>query len=331
MFDKETEKIIKAKKFKKRAKNTKLAVALSSVFGFLFTYVIYSEIGDGDGFTRDEAYEIKNVAIKVNVDDNYTSKILNGSVDLLIYGDDKKVANMKDKNKVPEIVVNLKGKDAGEYEVEPVVKDDLIGVNYEFSPSLLDVEVIEAIPEKYLVLEHGFGVANEGYYVEKIVANEEAVLLVTEETKLEIGNIIAELDVTGVSESGVYPANIIVLDKRGKVLDIPLETEQIQVTVTYSELTWKTITKDIATLTEEISVLESELETQKAELEITEDVLRRTDLQKEIDFRTTRLAEKNATLAEKEQSLIGLKEKQETEKKDSSKKSVLNGGLVSEE
>lgn len=333
-----TKENVKQERLKKRKKawrklkrlrlrrNGILPYTVTAVIALGLAYVAYSNVSLEDGYDVDEAYVIQNVAMQVKTDSGYESKILTPSTTLTIYGDDKKVRKLKKAGIVPEIVLNAEGKKEGTYDFKPEVVDELINVNYHFSPSNVDVQVIQAERRQYDVLERFYGVAAEGYYIERMIADEQATLLLTADEMLEVGYVVADLDASQVTESGEYLADVVVLDKRGNRLDIPVVTDKVRVQVTYSTLPWYQRQQDVEALKKEIATLEEELTDRRKKLPNVSDLLQRTDLQKEIEFREKRLPMKKQELAEKEQGLSQAKENEEGLKQSQKQEALLKGG-----
>lgn len=314
----------------KLKQNGVLPFIVTSCITLSLAYVAYNNALIQDGYDVEEAYVIQNVAMYVETDKGYESKILTPSATLTIYGDDEKVRKLKKANIIPEVELKATGKEEGVYEIKPQVKDTLIDVHYQFSPATVDVQVLQAERRPFEVMERYYGVAQTGYYIERIIADEQAMLLLTEDEMLEVGYVVADLDASTVTESGTYQADVVVLDKRGNLLDVPIETEKINVQVTFSMLNWYQRQQDINALKEEISTLETELAERRAKLPTVTDLLQRTDLEKEIQFREKRLPIKKQELLDKETGLSQAKENEESLKQAQKQQALLSGGSFKE-
>lgn len=318
-------------KKRKKLKIKPPAVALTLVFVGILAYGVYSGL-DTSGMKEDEVYKLTDIAINVEVDKGYGSKVLTNSPVLIIHGDKKKVKKMKKAETIPEVTINMKRKKSGEYVGVPKVDGKLFNVQYTFQPAEIEVAVLDATEIKFLVNEREYGLTGEGMHVAKVLADTKANLLITAEQERSIGQVIAEVNVDGMLESAEVMATVLVLDKRGNIMpDIDRVTEEIPVYVEVEKLGWLQTEQDIANLEEEIATLVVELAEQKA-LDVGEqDVLKKADLRKEIDFREKRLITKKAEVVDKKSGLAELKELQESKKVKEEKKSLLDGGKVEDD
>lgn len=308
----------------------KTSIGLTLLFVTILAVGVYSGL-DTDGMSEDEVYKLTDIAMDVQVDSGYSGRVLTASPELIIHGDKRKVKKLKKAGTVPEVKINMKRKKPGEYEAVPSVEGKLFQVNYTFKPEKVAVAVLEARELKYLVLEREFGLVGEGMHVTSVMADEEAVLSVTEEQDRRIGNIIAEVDVEGMKESGDARAVIHVLDKRGDFMeDVEKMTKDISVFVTLEKLGWLQTKEDITALEKEIEKYRVELEEKKAQDVGEMDVLKRADLVKEIDFREKRIAKKSLELKEKKSGFAEMKKAQEDKKLKEVNKSIVDGGKVEE-
>lgn len=312
-------------------KKYKSAIGLTLIFVTFLAIGVYSGL-DTDGLDEDEVYKLTDIAMNVEVDKGYSGKVLTDSPVLIIHGDKKKVKKMKKAQTIPTVTINLKRKSPGEYVAVPKVEGKLFQVNYSFQPEEMAVAVLEARELKFLALEREFGLVGEGMHVASVVADESAVLMVTEEQERSIGNVIAEVNVEGMMESGDARANIYVLDKRGNLMeDVELVTKDISVFVSVEKLGWLQTQEDIAALEKEIAELKVELADRQAENVGEMDVLKKSDLLKEIDFREKRLVTKSAELTDKKSGFEELKAYQEEKKLKEVKVSILEGGKVEDD
>lgn len=293
-------------------------------------YVVYTEISVSDGFDSEEVYKLNNVAMSVETAKGFEGRVLTVAPTLTVYGEEKLVKQMKAAEIIPDIELNAKKMSEGVYEITPEVKDKKIKVNYSFTPSTMEVQVFKAEREEYDVLERFYGVAKEGYYIERIIAQEKAELLVTGEEALQIGYVVADISTTKITATGMYEADVVVLDKKGQLIDLPLVKPTIKVEVTYSELPWYQRQKDVKLLKEEIKTLERELKERREKLPTLTDVLQRSDLQKEITFRETRLPLKQKELIDKETGLSEAKANEESLKLQQAQKALKDGGTFVE-
>lgn len=289
-------------------------------------FVVYTEVRVDDGFDSEEVYKLNNVAMEIDTEKGFEGRVLTVSPTLTVYGEEKLVKQMKAAEIIPDIELNAKKLSEGVYEITPEVKDKQIKVNYSFTPSTVEVQIFKAEREEYDVLERFYGVATEGYYIERIIAQEKAEILVTGEEALQIGYVVADIPTSKVTATGVYDADVVALDKKGNVLDLPLVKPTIKVEVTYSELPWYQRQKDVTLLKKEISTLERELKERRETLPTLTDVLQRSDLQKEITFRETRLPLKQKELIEKETGLSEAKANEENLKKQQAQQALKDGG-----
>lgn len=295
-------------------KNFGSSVGLAVVFVIVLGLGVYSGL-DKDSLQEDEVYKLSDVAMKVEVGEGYGSKILTSNPVLIVHGDEKKVRKMKKNGEIPEVIIDLKRKKSGEYEGKPKVVGTLFGVHYTFEPEMIDVAVLDAEVKKFAVIEREYGLAGDGRQVGQMLVSGEAELLVTEEQELTIGKVIADVNVEGLTESRDVLSRVIVLDKRGNIMtNVPVVTEEVYISVTIEKMGWLQTKEDIIALTEEITVLEGELAQRLGEEKEVQDVLRKKDLQKEINFREARLEQKHAELVNKEQGLDEQVEVQERQK-----------------
>lgn len=318
---------------KKRKKNFKSAVFLTTLFTSFLAYAVYTSL-DSDGFDEEEVYRINNVAMNVLTDTNFSGRVVSEQPTLTLSGDKNKVKNMKKDNEIPEIILDIKDKNKeGVYEVTPVVKDKKLKVDYTFKPSSMEVKLIESKVEEFNVVERDFGLAKNGYTVGKMVASEKAKLKVTEEDKLLIGNVIVEIDNSLITkENSDVVGKVLVLDKKGKILpDIKIKNAGILTNVTLSKMGWLKVEEDIEAIKKELVTLKSELKEKEALLKKSKDVLRKRDLKKEVKFRKSRIASRTEELKTKESSISVLKKTQEDKKKSDVKLSITDGGEVDAE
>lgn len=318
---------------KKRKKNFKSAVFLTTLFTSFLAYAVYTSL-DSDGFDEEEVYRINNVAMNVLTDTNFSGRVVSEQPTLTLSGDKNKVKNMKKDNEIPEIILDIKDKNKeGVYEVTPVVKDKKLKVDYTFKPSSMEVKLIESKVEEFNVVERDFGLAKNGYTVGKMVASEKVKLKVTEEDKLLIGNVIVEIDNSLITkENSDVVGKVLVLDKKGKILpDIKIKNAGILTNVTLSKMGWLKVEEDIESIKKELVTLKSELKEKEALLKKSKDVLRKRDLKKEVKFRKSRIASRTEELKTKESSISVLKKTQEDKKKSDVKLSITDGGEVDAE
>lgn len=320
----------KSKKHK-RKKNFGTSIILTSVFTLFLGYAVYTSI-DTDGFDEEQVYRLNNVSMDIISKDDFSGKIVTKQPVLTISGDNKKVQKMKENNETPEISLDVSSKNKeGIYTITPKLKEEKINVNYTFKPEKIEVKLIESKLQEFNVVERAYNLATDGYLIEKIVANQKATLKVTDEQKLLIGNVIAEVDASLINKSSSTQAKILVLDKKGAIMkNINIKTTTIPVDVTLSKMGWLKIQEDISNLTKEISTLKSELAQKEKQLKSTKDVLRKKDLKKEINFRKSRIEKRSTELESKKSSISSLKKSQEATKKKDMKASLENGGNLEE-
>lgn len=314
-------------KKRKRKKNRISALSLTAIFTVFLSYAVYTNL-DSDGFDVEQVYRINNVAMNVESSDDFSGKVVSEQPTLTMSGDTKKVKQMKDEKFSPEITLDLKGKTKeGIYKVEPKVKDEKIGVNYTFKPASMEVKLIESKLQQFEVVERDYNLAKEGYTVGEMVAVQKAELKVTDEQKLLIGNVIAEIDASKLTDSTRTKAKVLVLDKKGHIMkDINVVTPTIDVDVNLTKLGWLKIQEDINAISKEIATLKKELAEKQKEIKTVKDVLRKKDLKKEIKFREARIKKRTTELETKKSSIDALKKSQEAKKAKENKKSLENGG-----
>lgn len=293
--------------------------------------IVYTEAQLVDGFDSDEVYKLNDIGMTIIADKGFEGRVLTVAPSLTVYGDDRRVKSMKNAEIIPDVQINAKRKSEGVYELTPVVKDDKFDLNYHFSPSTVEVQILKAEKEQYDVLERHYAIADEGYYIERMIAQEMAEVLVTSEQAMEIGYVVADIDAEVIKKSGIYDADLVILDKRGQILDLPLVKPTIKIEVTYSELPWYQRQKDILALKAEIATLETELAERRERLPKVSDLLQRSDLVKEISFRETRLPIKQKELIEKETGLSEAKANEENLKKSQAQQALKDGGLFVED
>lgn len=320
----------KATKIKRR--NNKKALKLTAVLSVLLAYGVYTSIGN-DGFDVNQVYKIDNVAMNIKANENFTGKIVTATPELIISGDENKVKSLKELGQTPKIELELTDKDEeGVYKVKPKVKDKLIGVNYTFQPSEIEVNLLEQQMKEFDVIERDYGVAIEGYTVGKTVAQEKAKLYVTEDDISRIGQVVVEFDASKVKGSGEVEGNVIVLDKKGEVLPkIEKGNKTIKIAISLDKLGWKRTQEDITKIQDELVTLRGELRDKEKALKVEKDVLRKKDLKKEVKFRKTRIAKREGELKSKQKGLTEIKSSQEGKKEKAERKSILNGGELEQE
>lgn len=305
-------------------------IGLAIVFCGMLAIGVYTGLEEPDE-TDDGVYKLTDIAMKVNVDEGYSGKVLTESPVLIIHGDKKKVKKLKKQKTIPEVVIDMRKKGEGEYVGVPKVVGELFRVNYNFEPKEIEVEVLEATEHKFPVYERDYGLAGEGMKVESLYANDKAVLVITEEQERAIGQVLAEVNVDGLDTSGDYDADVVVLDKRGDIMDVEVLTPTVPVYVTIEPMGWYQTMLDIDVLKDEIGTLEVELAERVEEEKKVQDVLKKSDLRKEIDFRDKRLKQKRQELDEKQEGLSEMKIEQEYKKQEGEKKSVRKGGRIEED
>lgn len=312
-------------------KKKKTSFLLAVMFVTLLAVGVYTGI-EPDSLEDDEVYKLTDISMNVQVEDGYSGKVLTNSPVLVIHGDKKKVKKLKKAQDIPEVVINMKKKRPGEYVGVPEVKGKLFNVTYSFQPSEISVAVLNAKELKFPAFERYVGLAGEGKFVSSIMVDEDAVLLVTDEQNRAIGNVVAEVDVGGMTESGDADGTVYVLDKRGNVMeDVDILTKKVAVYVTLEKLGWLKTQEDINALQDEITTLEKELKDKVALNTGEMDVLVKSDLEKEIDFRQKRLKTKKDEIAKKKDGFVELKASQEEKKKKEVNKSIEEGGKVTQE
>lgn len=313
----------------KKKKNRNTAIGLTFIFTSLLAYAVYTNI-DNDGFDENQVYKINNVAMNINSSDNFSGRLVTEEPTLIMSGDVNKVKKMKEIEFIPEINLDIEDENKeGIYTVTPKVSDKKIGVNYTFKPSKMEIKLIESKIQDFNVVERSYGLAKEGYLVGEMVSLDKAKLKITEEEKLLIGNVIAEIDGSKISNSSTVKAKVLVLDKKGQIMpDIEVKTPEINVDVTLSKMGWLKIQEDIIAIEKELVTLKSELKEKESEIKTVKDVLRKKDLRKEIQFRKTRIKNKTSELEKKKSSIDELKKTQESKKVIDVQKSLENGGTL---
>lgn len=311
----------------KKKKNRRTAIGLTFIFTSLLAYAVYTNI-DNDGFDENQVYKINNVAMTIKSSDNFSGRLVTEEPTLIMSGDVEKVKKMKEMEIIPEISLDVESENKeGIYTIKPKVSNEKIGVNYTFKPSTMEVKLIESKVQDFNVIERSYGLAKEGYNIGEMISLDKAKLKITEEEKLLIGNVIAEIDGSKVSNSSTVKAKVLVLDKKGNIMpDIEIKSPEINVDVTLSKLGWLKVQEDIIAIEKELVTLKSELKDKEAEIKTVKDVLRKKDLNKEIKFRKTRIKNKTLDLNNKKSSIDELKKKQESKKVIDVQKSLENGG-----
>lgn len=288
---------------------------------------VYSTLENPDKVIEG-AYVLENFNINVVAKEGFSGEVTD-NVKLIVYGDKNKVTKMRKSGEIPDVAIKIDETKSGIYDGNPKVKDEKFGVKYKFEPKQISVKLAEANEVEKNIFEHGYGLTAEGYKVESIIAKKKAIVLATPEQEHLIGQIVVEVDVTGLSETTELEGKVIVLDKRGEQMNnITIKTPTLPTTVNIEPMNWLATEMAIADLTKEIAQLEKELVQVQAEEKNTSDVLQKADMNREIKFRETRLQDKNIELTEKREGLVGMKEIQEKKKKQEVKKSVLDGGKV---
>lgn len=318
-------------KYRKKRNRIK-ALYITMVCTGLLAYVVYTTLNK-DGFDSSEVYAISDVAMGIESPDNFTGRLVTPQPRLIISGDDKKVQKLKEQAGVPEITLNVKEKNKeGVYQVTPEVKDKLIGVDYTFQPSEMDVKLLANQLKQFEVIERPYGLAKSGYVVGKSVALTKAGIKVTEEDEAVMGQVVVEFDSSTIAKSGELLGEVVVLDRKGEVLEgMNIATEKIPVNVTLDKMSWLQTKEDIANMKADKKKLAGELVTKRAKLQRTKDVLQRKDLMKEINFREVRIKKHTKDIAYKESILGTLKAQQEAKKKAEERKSLKDGGVLEDE
>lgn len=311
----------------KKKKNRRTAIGLTFIFTSLLAYAVYTNI-DNDGFDENQVYKINNVAMTIKSSDNFSGRLVTEEPTLIMSGDVEKVKKMKEMEIIPEISLDVESENKeGIYTIKPKVSNEKIGVNYTFKPSKMEVKLIESKVQDFNVIERSYGLAKEGYNIGEMISLDKAKLKITEEEKLLIGNVIAEIDGSKVLNSSTVKAKVLVLDKKGNIMpDIEIKSPEINVDVTLSKLGWLKVQEDIIAIEKELVTLKSELKDKEAEIKTVKDVLRKKDLNKEIKFRKTRIKNKTLDLNNKKSSIDELKKKQESKKVIDVQKSLEKGG-----
>lgn len=315
------------KKQRRRQVSKGRAIWIASLLTLLLAIGVYSTLEDPDKVIEG-AYELENFAITVKAPEGFSGEVVD-NVKLIVYGDKSKVTKMRKSGEIPDVVIPIDKRKEGIYEGTPEVSDTKFGVKYKFEPAVLNVKLAEANEVDKNIFEHGYGLTAEGYKVDTIVASEKAKVIATPEQEHLIGQIVVEVDVTGLSETTTLDGQVIILDKRGEqITNLEIKNPVIPTTVNIEPMGWLQTEMDIANLEKEIKTLEQELKNVREEEVNTTDVLQKADLKREIQFRETRLQDKNTELVTKRNGLVGQKEIQEEKKKQEVKKSVLSGGKV---
>lgn len=310
--------------------NRKRAVGYTLLVTVMLFIGVYTGIEDPDKVVEG-VYELDNFNITVETDTGYSGKVLDNPK-LTVYGDKGKVTKMRKSGEIPKVAVALKGKKSGEYTVEPKVTDTKFGVNYKFVPESITVKIEEAVQVDKNIYEHGYGLTAEGYKVASIVAKEKAQVIATKEQEQLIGQIVVEVDVTGLKETTELDGTVYILDKRGNLLeDIEVVNSTIPMTVNIEPMPWLATEHAIAEHEKELKKLEGELKGLQEELKTITDVLQQKDINREIQFRETRIKDLTEDLLTKQKNIVGQKEIQEEKKKQDVKESVIKGGKVVEE
>lgn len=321
-----------SKKKKQRRRHTSRTKTFIIAGGttLLLAIGVYSTLEDPDK-VKEGVYELENFGIDVATAEGFSGEVID-PIKLTIYGDKKKVTKMRKAGEIPEVVIDMTDKKEGEYEGKPEVEDTKYGVKYKFAPESVSVKIMEASLIDMPTFEHGYGLTGEGYRVSSIVAKEPAEVIATKEQAHLIGQIVVEVDVTGLTETVELDGKVIVLDKRGKEMtNLNVKNPTIPTTINIEPMPWRATEIAIEELEKEITELESGLKKVREEEKTVTDVLQKEDLRREISFRENRLTTKQQEILEKRESLVGQKEVQEQKKAQDVRKSVLDGGKVIEE